>query len=235
MNRSIALIVIVVVAALAGCRGRGEYANPVRWIRGADSTKEQVANAFDPDDADLRREGIVALSRNDGGLQERYLRGYAILSKDPAAPVRSAAIVALGRSGSDKYLPELIDALVNDPDAQVRADAAEALGKEKVQGESAVEPLSRQARGDPDPAVRVRCVRALRQYKTAPVLGTLIRSLGDEDFAVRRAARSSLVEMTYLDGQYDAKLWRRLIAEKEDPFAPPPAKPSRHWWNWLGL
>ena len=224
MSRS--TILLATVTALAGCSGGADKLRALTWARDRLFTtrSQRAAKAFDLEDADRRREGIADLSSRKWGLQVPYLKAYSLLAQDPDDPtVRCAAINALGRAGDAKYLPVLVDAL-SDPVPMVRMDAAEAL--ETVRGEEAVEPLGHHAswRNEPDPDVRVRCVRTLRHYRRRDVLDVLVACLWDKDFGVRHAARGALREMTGQDGDYDAGRWRGLLAGTEDMFGPPPEK-----------
>ncbi|NLF29496.1 MAG: hypothetical protein GX591_01265, partial [Planctomycetes bacterium] len=80
--------------------------------------------------------------------------------------------------------------------------------------------------------LRARCARALRHYRTRPVLETLVTALSDEAFAVRYEARRSLRELTGEDASYDVAAWRRTLNAKEDPFtAAAPATSDRPWWR----
>ncbi len=160
------------------------------------SPADHVASAFDPDDPDKRREGIVALSEKSWGLQEPYLRGYAALLRADESPlVRSAAVRALGKAGDQNYLPDVATAL-DDESAGVRLDAAAAL--DTLSGDGAIGPLMRRAQRDNSDDVRAACALALRHYPRPDVLETLRGRLADPAYVVRYEARRA---MTALVGQ----------------------------------
>ncbi len=222
-------IAIMALTAASGCTIKDGRVHGAKWLTGllGGSRNDEIAQAFDTDDADKRRAGILALSRRRGGLEGAYLKAYALLAEDPDPLVRSAAISALGRAGDATYRPALVAGLA-DGSAIVRGDAAEAL--DRMPGDEAVEPLSQHAVDDPDTDVRVRCIRALRHYKRHSVLQTLILCIDRQQLAQQRAARDVLTEMTGEDFGYDSRLWAQRLLAKDDPFAPPPV-PSLPWWR----
>ncbi len=198
---------------LAGCAG---------------TTNKDIAKAFDTDDPDLRREGVVLLADRKGGLDGEFLKAYALLAEDPAPLVRATAVTALGRAGDPAYLDVVIEAM-NDKDLRVRLDAAEAL--DGVHGDAAVAPLSIAARNEADDEMRARCVTALRHYKTRAVLETLLEAIDDHEYGVRLAARNALRELTGEDCGYQIGRWRASLAAKDDPFAVATV-PTKPWWKW---
>lgn len=219
-------LILAAVALLGGCSG---LMRTCRRVFDTRSPRERIAMAFDVDDPDRRREGIVALTEVRGWDAEPYLEAYATLAGDPDPLVRGAAIGALARAGASDYLDVVIAAL-DDRHRRVRLDAAEAL--DRLHGDAAVGPLRRGATEAEDPDLRARCARALRHYRTRPVLDTLLAALGDEAFAVRYAARRSLRMLTGEDGAYSAAAWRRVLAAEEDPFArAETSEPKRPWWR----
>jgi len=223
MKRTI--LTAVCLTGLAGCSG---FQSVTEWMLGGPSAERQIREAFDTEDADKRREGVLALSRRRGGLEEPYLKAYALLTEDPDPLVRCTAVGALGRSGDPKYLGTILGLVRSDGDPRVRVDAADAL--DNVHGDMAVELLRDLAATDPDQDIRVRCVRALRHYKSRDVLTTLIRALDDQAYGVRYAARRSLEAMTGRDAAYDAGQWRRMLAAADDPFTHSDS-PKRGWWR----
>jgi len=186
------------------------------------SPAEMVAMAFDPDDADNRRQGVTELSSRSWGLQEPYLKGYATMVRNDDDPlVRSAAVRALGKAGDLTYLPDVVAALEDD-EPSVRWDAAVAL--DSLVGPEAVDPLRRHAVEDEALDVRASAARALRHYPTPEVVAMLKRCLRDRDFSVRYQARASLAAIMGRDFGYEPGRW------PEDPAAVPPA-PKRSWWD----
>ena len=188
---------------------------------------DQVKMAFDPDDADNRREGVVGLAKRDWGLQDPYLKGYAVLlSEDRDPTVRSAAVRALGASGDQTYLTDIILAL-HDKHEQVRWDAAVAL--DNVLGEEAIEPLCEKANEDSSDSVRRCSAKALRHYRKKQVIKTLARCLDDDALGVRYTAHKSLMEILGRDVGTESENWQQF-AKGELPDSAP-AETKKRWWN----
>jgi HEAT repeat protein len=83
----------------------------------------------------------------------------------------------------------LIDALRSDSSAEVRADAAAALGE---LGAADARSALIDALDDPDPMVRATAARALGELGSAAAVEPLLNALEDESPDVRRAAQESL-------------------------------------------
>ena len=225
---SVCLAVLAMLAAGCGKDSKSfSLRGAIQKLR-SPSADEMVDMAFNPDDADRRREGITLLSKRDWGLQEPYLKHYAmVLDGDDDPSVRSAAARALGRAGDTKYLPNLINAL-DDKAVSVRWDAADGL--DHLIGDSAADPLREHAIEDKSVDVRATCARALRHYGTAPVVRTLTDCLLDDDFTVRYRAHASLVTITGRDFGYDPEGWSNA-----PPSDRPTAEAKRRWWDWFGV
>ena len=85
---------------LGGCGSGGASS-----LRPGPTPQEQLAMAFDPDDADNRREGVLMLSSYEWGLAEPYLKGYAmLLATDDDATVRSAALPVASEVVTDELI-----------------------------------------------------------------------------------------------------------------------------------
>jgi len=224
------ILVLVIAAACGGCAQQSKNTgidNVVKKMFGP-SPKVLVKQMFESDDPDLRRDAIERLSEKDWGRRGSYLKAYAILTEDPAATVRSAAVRALGRSGNAEYAKEVIAAL-SDRKASVRTDAAVAL--DSIFAPDAIEPLSARATSDVSPDVRVAAAQALRQYRRADVLETLLRCLDDPKLAVRSRAAESLTELTGENAGTDARAWRRILDGKTDPFTTTAPAKKKSWWK----
>ncbi len=230
----ISACMFIAAAVLGGCEKmnvKKEKGIPISLFD-KPSAKEQVDMAFDPDDADRRRKGIILLSDNDWGLQEPYLEGYAtVLRTDNNKFVRCAAVRALGRAGpaAKKYLEDVVNALADEAEC-VRADAAEALSR--VRGEEAIGPLCLHATNDNSTDVRIACARTLRHYRHEQAVKTLISCLRDPAFGVRYKAHESLVEMAGWDVGWDPEDWSTATSGGLPEDKPETDKP---WWDWMGV
>ena len=207
--------IVVLVALVSGCSPKGDDAGRGGFMKRlfGPSPNQLVVQMFESEDPDLRRDAIERLSKKDWGRRGSFLKAYAILTADPAATVRSAAVRALGRAGDAKYAKEVIEAL-SDREASVRSDAAVAL--DSISAPEAVKPLSAGATRDVSPDVRAASARALRHYRQPDVLETLLRCLDDPKLAVRRRAAESLTELTGENAGTDAHAWRRILNTKTD-------------------
>lgn len=227
INTMALLVLAAVGPAIAGC---GAAMDAVRGMFGPSPT-ELVAMAFDPSDPDRRREGISMLADHSWGLDETYCKRYVQLLNDEDDGVRSAAVLALGKTGDPKYLPPII-AMLEDRIAMVRWDAAVAL--DNVHGPAAIGPLQSHATADSNADVRAACAKALGYYRdNKEVLQTLIACLDDYQFGVRYSAHASLVALTGRDLGYDVSRWTDMMAGRLPP--PQPERGSRPWWDWFGI
>jgi len=241
-NRFFLAACVLLAACLGGCGKSGDVdsGSGKDWTLNAllkklsgRSPSQSVAMAFDPNDADRRREGIVALSKKDWGLKEPYLKGYAaILRTDEDPLVRAAAVRALGKAADPNYVGDVSRALF-DRVTFVRQDAAGAL--DKLIGETAIEPLRDRAAGDADQDVRAYCARALRHYRRDDVVQTLAKCLVDKAFSVRHEAHASLVALAGRDLGYDPQAWGNLALKGLGPAKAPEKRKS--WWDrlWRGF
>jgi hypothetical protein len=226
------LVALVAAAALPACSkdAAGPSSAPAMTFDGmmkkivGPSAKDRVAMAFDPNDADRRREGVLGLSKHDWGLKEPYLKGYdALLRTDKEPLVRAAAARALGKAKDPTYLPSVAKALY-DPAEPVRVDSAIAL--DSLTGEQAVEALRNRAVLDDSQDVRAAAAKALRHYRREDVVRTLMECLTDKAFSVRHQAHASLVEIVGQDLGYQPADWSAVAGR---PLAGPP-KPAS-WWD----
>ena len=232
---------LIAAALPAGCKG-GPHTLQEAWeSMWGPSPQQSVAMVFDVKDPDQRREGIVNLSRNDWGLREPYLKGYAkVLETDEDAVVRSVAVRALGKSGDVTYLPNVVEALA-DPSPNVRLAAAAALdrlvpiaqARQDPKADTAARPLQRQALIDTSVDVRAECLKTLQHYRDTETAATMVRCLGEPSFTVRHQAHESLVHLFGEDRGYEPADWSALLDEALPP--PPPRQGKRPWWDWAGV
>jgi len=231
MGRWVLVAVALATAVLAGCSkgggGKITLNDMMRKLTGP-SPSELVAWAFDPNDPDKRRMGIVGLSSKKWGLREPYLKGYAALLKTDKDPlVRAAAARALGKAKDPNYAPEVTRALL-DTSVAVRQDAATAL--DSVYDDSSAGPLRKRAISDSDQDVRAKSCRALRHHRDIAVARTLVDCLSDKAFSVRHQAHASLTEIVGKDLGYDPENWAGVTSGMALPAKPaPPRKPT--WWE----
>src|SRR5262249_44620860 len=115
----------------------------------------------DPD-ATLRREALFAIGHADwepaGPADRRPAVADAL--EDASPEIRAFACWAAGRLHDARAVPRLV-ALLRDPDAPVRREAAAALGCGALGGRDVLPHLRDVARGDADAAVRAAAARAI--------------------------------------------------------------------------
>lgn len=148
-------------------------------------------------DADFRRRAAEVLAGESDPASIRQLR--MLLSDShlesqgvpPHAHVRSAAARALGLSGVPDVVPDLAAALEKDPAADVRLDAAVALGD--LGAPAGAAPL-RAALSRPDETAEVRraAARSLGRMRDREARSLLVQTLQDPDRSVALAAEWAL-------------------------------------------
>lgn len=167
-------------------------------------------------------EGLETLAENDTLVNFDDL-ARAILD-DPHSAVRGRAIRLLKESGEAKLAPVLIDILNNDPEAQTRAEAANALGAFVDLGELEEIPweishqvedaLLRAANGNDDVKVRRRALESLG-YSSRPEAAVLIESsFQREDPAWQASALLAMARSA--DTRWDAEVLASLPSDNRN-------------------
>lgn len=229
-------LLATVLLGLSGCGDKAKTLDEAQRKLFGPPPKELVAMAFDPDDADRRREGIIGLSKKDWGLQEPYLKGYASLLKtDANETVRAAAARALGKARNLAYIDTLVDALFDESE-MVRWDAALALDAptfvDRRQSTRALRVLVDASAEDKSPDVRAAAAKVLRNYRRPEAVQALVKGLRDDKFVVRWQAHASLVELSGRDNGMNAADWAGFVNELTAAPTPAAGKP---WWDWAGV
>ena len=195
------------------------------------SRAELASKAFESEDADMRREGIMEMFDRRWGRSKAAIRGYGLMAaaKHEEPTVRSAALRVLSLMGKDA-VPHVgaIFVALGDRSENVRWDAAVALNR--VIHESAVEPLRVHVARDRNVDVRIASAKALRHYRRTDVAAALVGAMGDRSWSVSKRAHASLVELVGKDLGADAADWS-AVAKKLPPL---PARP-RPWWDVFGM
>ena len=114
---------------------------------------------------------------------------------EPAAIQPATEIMHEYGPGGKAAIPALLEGLKN-KDANIRKNAAFALGEIGPEAESAISELSRVLKKDPDREVRKNAAFALGEIGS-PSIGILIKCLGDRDSRVRRNVAAALVRIGY--------------------------------------
>lgn len=166
---------LIFLLALAGaCRTAPPAGDP-------QAVESSPAEARPEDAAKREIASIEAFGQDKSGRLITHLtRG----SRDE----RRRAAIALGRLSPPRSAPGTPSALVgalSDPDAEVRAAAAFALGQREERGVASALAV---ALADPDPRVRAAAVTAASRCAPGELLEELLFAIGDADSAVRSAA-----------------------------------------------
>ncbi|MCB9858306.1 MAG: HEAT repeat domain-containing protein [Phycisphaerales bacterium] len=206
-----------------------------------------------------RRRGVVGLSESRDATSDWALKVYDTVARsDVDASVRSAALRAMERIADPQSQATATavlqskrkssDGIIPAP-ASVRWGAARVLhaiaAKSGTQADSnatLVAALVDAVRSETDQRVRLTVIDTLGFYRDRSVPPVLVDALEEEDFAVRRAAETSLVALTGVTHNYDAKAWRAWLAKTSDPFASAGQSPDgwndndeKPKWDWLQL
>lgn len=147
-----------------------------------------VQRAMDADeDPWVRAEAVVAYSRAGG-----YPDALRALLDDESGWVRRNALIALAKTGNtDQAL--LADRLKNDPHRAVREYAADYLGEQATDQESAVELLAAILARDPSAFVRAKAAQSLGDLGTERAIEAIeVQGLNDRSDDVQRTAKRAL-------------------------------------------
>ena len=106
--------------------------------------------------------------------------------------------------------------LTSEADAQVRTDAAVALGK--VRGPDAVRPLLGRLREDQVNEVQAACARSLGEYPYPTVVQALVAAMLNNNFSIVFEAQRSLEKLTGKSFQ-TSRAWQSWLDKNGDPFA----------------
>ncbi len=146
------------------------------------SSLDALLGGVEDGDARVRESALLGLA-----LMEDPRAGAALLEKarDPAAPVRAAAVRALGSSSGEPRFTAVLLERLPDADAWVRYYACQSLGRLKVE---VALPRLEALLSDPAPQVRVAAVEALSHFASERALRSLERAARDPDEDLQRAA-----------------------------------------------
>lgn len=157
------------------------------------AAQQVVLNALNDEDPRIRANAVVALSTTASS----YAHLVADKLADPDADVRLISVLAWRDIARDtlSFISTVRKLLIGDPEPNVRAAAARALGGLKV---SDAVPELVSATEDPDPTVRAASARALGLLGAQESRQALERLLGAPTEQERRAAHEALREIEEL-------------------------------------
>lgn len=171
--------------------------------------QKSVAGGINPVDGYIRLLGLRKSTDYLGFVAMRLLK-----DTDPAT--RAQAAWALGEIGDSRGVAPLEEALLNDREAAVKKECANALGN--IAAESSLEKLMDVCRRVP--GVRRECLMAIGRYPAKLAVPFLVTSLGqsltaEEQLEVLNALR----RLTARDFGEDVAEWNKWLAENRDSLA----------------
>jgi HEAT repeat protein len=150
---------------------------------------EPLIEALTTADAWLAPRIADILSRHGPLVVEPLL---ALLAQPDHHPARAWAANVLGEVRAERAFPLLVTAL-DDPDDEVRAKSATALGR--LGDRRALAYLLDHLLTDPAPFVRTRIAAALGRFDQPEVIDRLVRALGDQAWWVRMRSVEALEQI----------------------------------------
>lgn len=241
----------------AGC-SKGQTSG---WFASSRSGKKFVDQALEAPTPDERRKGVQGLAKSRDRNADWAIQIYETIARtDTDMMVRCAAMRALAQSPMPARVPLAIKVLesqrqksddVKPAEGSLRYEAARLLleisriqAYEEAQRDTLVLALMDAAQKDPDREVRLTAIEALGCYAQRPVPDTLISVMAEnDDYAVQSAAEKSLIILTGVTCDEDAKKWRQWLESTKDPFERmgqtpdelrPENQPKPKWrrWDW---
>jgi HEAT repeat protein len=140
------------------------------------------------------KQGGFALKRIEaGGAKGRELARKALLCSHRETRMQAALVLGNLKDGTKDTVRALMDAVLLDPDPDVRAVAAKAFIS--IHAQEAIPALIRSLKEDPFETARANAAWALGNIGTAAALTPLRDALTDDDTWVRLRAVSALKKM----------------------------------------
>ncbi len=220
LSKRAALSCMILSAALTagiGCNSRGQYSGLGGLFDDLmpPSPREAASRAFNPYDADLRRDSVTLLSNAPFGGESPYLRTYRLLVSDGDPTVRAACVAALGKHGTVEDVP-LILIYLKDEARLVRWEAAKSL--QRIHHSDAIDPLVDVLSKDTSGDVRLASACALGQYPRRKVFDALVGALNDDDYGVVIEANKSLQSITGQEFSAFGSIWLDWAKDRNNLF-----------------
>jgi HEAT repeat protein len=167
---------------------KASYRAKIRAIKalgevGDERAIDELIEALGDDDPDVAAAAAQAIAVRDPDHAADRLADALGSPNRRLAETAAAALVQMGNEAADALIGQLeslrehlLPLLDSDPEADVRAAAAEALAR--ADPESAADHLRRVARSDPDWFVRARTYSLLAEINAPGAMGFLLESLG---------------------------------------------------------
>lgn len=206
-----------------------------KWFEKPRTSREWMELALEASNADDRRRGVIGLTRSVDAGSDWAMKVFDTIARtDQDAMVRATAVRAMWPHAGEAQIPTIIKLLgsakqqfpdVRQSPGPVRWAAAQVLlamindyRYSESQRPEIVRVLLDRAANDGDRNVRIVVVETLGYFAEKPIPMTLAAVLEDDDFALQRAAETSLIALTGVTHHYDAKAWKAWLATVSDPF-----------------
>jgi HEAT repeat protein len=188
----------------------------------ADSTLKKLVHLLGAaEDVELRRAAAQVAGAVGSAKERDLVKALLAVLEDADAPLRAAAIEALGRLGADEALPRLVE-LVQQGGPELDA-AALAAGRMGARGAKAMGKLMAEAA----PPMRRRIAAALALSGTQSAVLAAVQALADPDpGVVEAAARSLAAEIPALTDPQRRALADQLLEALHPKARPRPAAAS---------
>lgn len=206
-----------------------------KWFEKPRTSREWMELALEASSADERRRGVIGLARSVDAGSDWAMKVFDTIARtDQDAMVRATATRAMWPNAGETQIPTILRLLgsakqqysdVRQSPGPVRWAAAQVLlamindyRYSEGQRPEIVRVLLDRAANDSDRNVRIVVVEALGYFAEKPIPMTLAGVLEDDDFALQRAAETSLIALTGVTHHYDSKAWKAWLATVNDPF-----------------
>ncbi len=216
------LFAMTVLAGCAQLKKWNEYDNPVIGIvkdllpKTANERRKIIYGKLIDPDADVRRQGVLALEKDPKAAGEKTYEILSIMGQgDPDAQVRLACVRALFHLKAEQYLPGTLKFDSTDNDEMVRLEVATILGETQFEGNA--ELLTKMLEEDQSVEVRARCAESLQAFPSSRTVRALIEEVGIEEFHIAYRALESLKKITGQDLGYDHDAWEQWYIETDNP------------------
>jgi HEAT repeat protein len=241
----------LLLALPAGC---AHEAGSKSWFSRKNS-RDYTNMALEADSPDERRKGVNGLAASSDATSDWAVKVFDTIARtDTNAAVRCAAVKALSVSALPESTATIIKILKTPsetfPDVKpatpaLRWEAAKVLNvmaaaqiDNKTQEQEILKLLLDRLGKETDRNVRLEYIDTLAMFPQRPVPETLVDTLGEEDFAISRAAEKSLIALTGVTHHQNPQQWRDWLAKNENPFAHAGEVPaeaevkSKSNWDW---
>lgn len=195
----------LVRAAAATSLGRFVLLGELEKIEAAPAMMVENAllgTIYDPHETlEVRRRAVESIAYS-GQAQVRDIIEMAYC--DDEEKLRISAVFAMGRS-ADPIWREMITAELDDPNPEMRYEAARACGE--LEASAALSALMDRIETDPDPEVQGMAIWALGRIGGKEARRVLEACCESEDEALRQAAEEALDELDFMGGHLDLLLF----------------------------